>query len=71
MVPPSSRGARAAQQGVPSSYYERWLAALETLAITKGMVTRQELDRRTRKYVSGVHADHAPTDHTQHREDRP
>ena len=62
--------ASAEQNGVPSSYYERWLEALEHLAITKGMVTRQELDLRTREYASGVHDDHAPAHHAHHREDR-
>lgn len=28
------------------SYYERWLAALETLLIEKGILTRAEIDRR-------------------------
>ena len=62
--------ASAEQHGVPSSYYERWLEALEKLAITKGVVTRQELDLRTREHASGMHDDHAPAHHAQHREDR-
>jgi nitrile hydratase accessory protein len=63
--------ASAEQNGVPSSYYERWLEALENLVITKSVVTRQELDLRTREYASGGHDEHASTHHTQHREDRP
>ena len=31
----------------PSSYYAQWLAALEKIAVEKGFVTREELDRRT------------------------
>jgi nitrile hydratase accessory protein len=60
----------AEQNGVPSSYYERWLEALEHLVITKGVVTHQELDLRTREYASGVHDGHAQADHTHHWEDR-
>jgi hypothetical protein len=28
------------------SYYERWITAIETLIIEKGLLTRQEIDRR-------------------------
>ncbi|WP_411957799.1 nitrile hydratase accessory protein [Paracoccus homiensis] len=34
-------------------YYEQWLAALEQLAIDKGMVTRDELDQRTTEITNG------------------
>lgn len=34
-------------------YYEQWLAALEQLAVDKGMVTRSELDKRTDEITSG------------------
>lgn len=34
-------------------YYEQWLAALERLALDKGMVTREELDQRTEEIISG------------------
>ncbi len=33
--------------GAPSTYYERWLAAFERLVIEKGLVRRDELDRKT------------------------
>jgi nitrile hydratase accessory protein len=33
------------------SYYERWLAALEELARTKGWVSGEELDTRTREIL--------------------
>ena len=28
------------------SYYERWITAIETLIIEKGLLTREEIDRR-------------------------
>ncbi|WP_424988330.1 nitrile hydratase accessory protein [Microbulbifer sp. S227A] len=34
-------------------YYEQWLAALENLAIQKGMVTKDEIDQRTDEITSG------------------
>lgn len=39
--------ATAQQQGLSSSYYERWLASLEKLVIAKGLLTREELDAWT------------------------
>ena len=39
--------ATAEQQGMSSSYYERWLASLEKLVIAKGLLTREELDAWT------------------------
>jgi nitrile hydratase accessory protein len=50
--------AAAERDGVHSSYYERWLATLEKLAIAKGLVTPAELDRRTTEYASGARDDH-------------
>ena len=38
--------ARAERSGDSSSYYQRWLAALEELALNKGFVSAQELDQR-------------------------
>jgi hypothetical protein len=29
------------------SYYERWITAIETLLIEKGILTREEIDRKT------------------------
>jgi nitrile hydratase accessory protein len=46
------------QHGVQVSYYERWLEALEKLAIAKGLVTPEELEARTAEYAFGVHDDH-------------
>ena len=40
-----------------SPYYERWLAALETLAVSGGLVTDEELDLRTGEYASGARDD--------------
>ncbi|MCH8826941.1 MAG: nitrile hydratase subunit beta, partial [Chloroflexi bacterium] len=34
-------------------YYERWLASLERLVLDKGMLTPEELERRTAEYASG------------------
>ncbi|GAB5468095.1 MAG: hypothetical protein Kilf2KO_11250 [Rhodospirillales bacterium] len=34
-----------------SSYYEHWLASVETLLIEKGVVTREELDAR-KKHIA-------------------
>ena len=39
--------AQAEACGEGSSYYERWLAALESLLIARGLVTAEELDART------------------------
>jgi nitrile hydratase accessory protein len=37
----------------PTSYYERWLASLETLLLQQGIVTAEELDARTAEYARG------------------
>lgn len=34
-------------------YYEQWLAALEQLAVDKGMITKEEVDKRTDEITSG------------------
>lgn len=31
------------------SYYERWTAAIEALMVEKGLLTREEIDRRARR----------------------
>ena len=44
---------RRAQESLPPeeyaslSYYERWIAATETLLVEKGVLTREEIDERT------------------------
>jgi nitrile hydratase accessory protein len=47
--------------GADSSYYERWLAALERLLLARGVVSTPELDERTAEYVAGERDD---DDHT-------
>ena len=44
--------ARAEEVGGPHAYYEQWLAALERVALDKGLVTTRELDERTERYAS-------------------
>ena len=34
-----------------SSYYERWMGALEDALIRKGVTTREEIDRRTAHFA--------------------
>jgi hypothetical protein len=34
-------------------YYERWLAALERLAVERGLITAAEYERRVAEYRSG------------------
>ena len=38
--------------GHQTGYYERWLRALESLAVDRGLVTPLELDARTDAYVA-------------------
>lgn len=40
-----------------SSYYERWLASLESLVVAQGLVSQEELDARTAEYASGERDD--------------
>ena len=48
---------------VETTYYERWLASLETLLLQKGIVTEEELDARTSEYASGQRDDDWALDH--------
>jgi Nitrile hydratase beta subunit len=34
------------------SYYERWIAAIEVLLIEKGLLTREEIDRKMEEWVT-------------------
>jgi len=52
-----------------TSYYERWLASLETLLLNQGLVTQQELDARTAEYASGERDDDWDPDHHHHDDD--
>lgn len=40
--------------GAEAVYYERWLEALESVLIEKGLMTGEELEARTREYANGV-----------------
>jgi nitrile hydratase accessory protein len=40
-----------------STYYERWLAALETLLTGRGVITPAELEVRAAEYLSGERQD--------------
>jgi nitrile hydratase accessory protein len=45
--------ARAERENDGSEYYERWLAAFESLLADKGIVTKDELDERTFEFEFG------------------
>ena len=53
----ASKTAEAERSGEASTYYERWLAALERLAVSEGLVSQDELDLRTGEYASGERED--------------
>ena len=39
------------------TYYEKWLAGLANLATERGMITTEELERRTHEYETGERND--------------
>ena len=39
-----------AEQYLSLSYYERWIASVETLLIEKGLLTREEIDRKQAEF---------------------
>ena len=41
------------KRGEHTGYYQRWVRALERLALDRGLVTSSELDARTGAYASG------------------
>jgi len=47
------RIADADSSGDPSTYYERFLAALEQLLLDEGLVSRDELNERMEEYARG------------------
>lgn len=47
--------ARAESQGEGSTYYERWLGALESLLLKHGIVAPEELAARRQEYADGLH----------------
>jgi nitrile hydratase accessory protein len=46
-----------------STYYERWLAAFESLLTTRGLLSPAELDARAAEYLSGARDDFHDHDH--------
>ena len=62
----AAQTAAADRHGQPSSYYERWLAALEKLATARGLITPAELEARTAAYTAGGQDDHAHHDGHKH-----
>jgi nitrile hydratase accessory protein len=48
---------RADASTAGTTYYERWLAALEGLLTARGIVSRAELDLRAAEYLSGQRED--------------
>ena len=50
--------ATAEQEGIPSSYYERWLESLGKLVIAKGLATVDEFDEWTEKQALAEHEEH-------------
>jgi hypothetical protein len=36
------------------SYYERWMSAIETLLIEKGLLTKEEIDRKSEEFARGA-----------------
>ena len=47
--------AGAERSGDESTYYERWLASLEKLLLTEGLISPAELEARHEEYASGLH----------------
>ena len=45
--------AMADRSGASSTYYERWLAALERLLLARGFLSSEELDARTAECAAG------------------
>lgn len=58
-----SRIAAADAAGEQSTYYERFLRAFEDVALAQGLVTADEIERRTQDYVSGLRDDEEPHEH--------
>ena len=45
-------------QGIQGRYYDQWLRAMESLLLDQGLVTPEELERRTEEYATGAREDH-------------
>ena len=44
--------------GIQGRYYDQWLRAMESLLLDQGLVTPEELERRTEEYATGAREDH-------------
>ena len=53
----------AESNDVDSTYYERWLASLERMAIAKGLISEAELESKARKISKADDHYHPGTDH--------
>jgi nitrile hydratase accessory protein len=42
------------KEGSQPGYYEHWVTALERLAVERGLVEREEFERRVQEYRSGL-----------------
>lgn len=42
----------------PANYYAQWIASLAELIVTKGLISREQLDARTAECAAGIHDDH-------------
>ena len=49
--------AEADARGAESTYYQRWLAALERTLLARGVLTTPELEKRTAEYAAGERDD--------------
>jgi nitrile hydratase accessory protein len=47
--------AHAESHGEESTYYERWLEALEQLLLKQNLITAEDLAARHEEYASGLH----------------
>jgi nitrile hydratase accessory protein len=56
-------------EGDAAPYYERWLAAFESLLLARGLVTAEELDARTAACAAEDDHDHEGHDHHDHDHD--
>ena len=43
---------------VEASYYEAWLTALESLLLDKGLLSREEMEKRTAEFAVGMYDEH-------------
>ena len=59
----------AEAEGQESCYYERWLATLETLAISKGLITREELNLMVTEQAQQEEHEHDHHHHDYHHHD--